>query len=103
MEATHKIVEGYTNRKLANAALKAMALIEECEQGTIKNPYNLASSVLADNRTLIQAIYEDGYIRYNDDWFIVEVDEYSLYVDITGFAHREMGYPEYKMNDNTNN
>ncbi|WP_280646673.1 MULTISPECIES: hypothetical protein [unclassified Dysgonomonas] len=80
-----------------------MALIDDCDQGTIRNPYNLASAILDDNRTLIQTIYEDGYIRFNNGWFIVEADEYCLYVDITGIAHREMGFPEYKMNDDTNN
>nr|DAT83501.1 MAG TPA: hypothetical protein [Caudoviricetes sp.] len=37
--------------------------ITECDNGTIRKPYELASSVLKDGRTLIQAIYEDGEIQ----------------------------------------
>ena len=49
---------------------------------------------MEDGRTLIQTIYEDGYVMYNDGWFIVEYDEAgSLYVDVTGTAAR--GCPEY--------
>jgi hypothetical protein len=100
--ATHKTVEGKTNRQLANEALKAMSLIETFEQGTILNPVNLASSRMPDGRTLIQTIYEDGYVMYTDGWFIVEVDAYSLYVDVTGFAMKEMGISDRKIIDTVN-
>lgn len=80
-----------TRRKLANRVLKAMSDICGCDNGTIRNPYELASSSMRDGRTLIQTIYEDGYVMYNDGWFIVEVDEDAMiYVDFTGMAMREM-------------
>lgn len=91
MKATYKIVEGKTYRQLAKEALKAMSLICGYDNGTINYPFELASSKLEDGRTLIQTVLEDGYIRYNDGWYIVEVDDYSLYVDITGLALKEMG------------
>lgn len=46
--------------------------------------------MLRDGRYLIQAINEDGEILYNDGWYIVEVTESHLYVDITSFAYREL-------------
>ena len=79
-----------TRRELAKVALVAMARICQAPCGTITDPYELASSYLPDNRTLIQAIYEDGYVLYNDGWFIVECDETgTLYVDVTGIAMRD--------------
>lgn len=102
MKATHKIVEGKTTRQIANEALKAMNLICGYDNGTINNPYELASSELKDGRTLIQTILEDGYVMYNDGWFIVEVDDYTIYVDVTGFALKEMGNPEYEIIDTVN-
>lgn len=46
-------------------------------------------------RALIQTIYEDGYVMYNDGWFIVECDEDgTLYVDVTGRAIQEC--PDYQ-------
>ena len=72
-----------------------MARINQCEQGTVNQPYNLASSVMKDGRTLIQTIYEDGYVSYNDGYFVVECDETgTLYVDVTGSAISDC--PEYK-------
>ena len=91
MKATYKVVAGKTNRQIANQALRAMSLICGYSNGTLKNPTELASSRLEDERTLIQTILEDGYVLYNDGWFIVEVDEYSLYVDVTSIALKEMG------------
>jgi len=80
-----------TRRKLANRALKAMSDICDYDNGTIRNPYELASSSMKDGRSLIQTIYEDGYVMYNDGWYVVEVDEEgAIYVDFTGFAMREM-------------
>lgn len=78
--------EGLTNRQKANRALRAMSLICGADCGTIRNPYELASVVLKDGRTIIQTINEDGYIMYSDGWYIVEVGENHLYVDISSFA-----------------
>lgn len=84
-----------SRRQLAKVALVAMARIQQAEQGTITCPYELASSSMKDGRTLIQTIYEDGYVMYNDGWFIVECEEDGcLYVDVTGFAIREN--PDYE-------
>lgn len=93
--ATHRFVDNIKSRKsLAEVCLKAMARIQQCEQGTITNPYDLASSSTKDSRTWIQTIYEDGRVMYNDGWFIVEVEEDGcLYVDVTGIAVMEC--PEY--------
>ena len=92
---THRYVDNIKDRRqLAKVALVAMARINQAEQGTITCPYELASSSMKDGRTLIQTIYEDGYVMYNDGWFIVECDESGcLYVDVTGTAVREC--PEY--------
>ena len=83
-----------TRRELAKVALVAMARICQAPCGTITDPCELASSYLPDNRTLIQAIYEDGFVQYNDGWFIVECEEDGvLYVDVTGAAIRDgVGY-----------
>lgn len=88
---THRWVDNIKSRRqLAKVALVAMARIQQAEQGTITCPYELASSSMKDGRTLIQTIYEDGYVIYNDGWFIVECEEDGcLYVDVTGFAMRE--------------
>ena len=85
--ATHRFVDNIKSRKsLAEVCLKAMARIQQCEQGTITNPYDLASSIMKDGRTLIQTIYEDGHVMYNDGWFIVEVEEDGcLYVEVPSF------------------
>lgn len=89
MKATYKTIEGLTRRQIVNAALKAMTAICGYDNGTLRNPSELASSVLRDGRYLIQAINEDGEILYNDGWYIVEVTESHLYVDITTFAYKE--------------
>lgn len=93
---THRWVDNIKSRRqLAKVALVAMARIQQAEQGTITCPYELASSSMKDGRTLIQTIYEDGYVMYNDGWFIVECEEDGcLYVDVTGFAVREN--PDYE-------
>lgn len=94
--ATHRYVDNIKSRReLAKVCLVAMARIQQYEQGSISDPCELASSTLKDGRTLIQTIYEDGYVMYNDGWFIVECDgEGCLYVDVTGRAVREC--PEYE-------
>ena len=94
--ATHRCVDNIKSRRqLAKVALVAMARINQAEQGTITCPCELASSSMKDRRTLIQTIYEDGYVMYNDGWFIVECEEDGcLYVDVTGGAVREC--PDYK-------
>lgn len=93
---THRYVDNIKDRwQLAKVCLVAMARINQAEQGTITCPYELASSSMKDGRTLIQTIYEDGYVMYNDGWFIVECEEDGcLYVDVTGFAMREN--PDYE-------
>lgn len=93
---THRWVDNIKSRRqLAKVALVAMARIQQAEQGTITCPYELAGSSMKDGRTLIQTIYEDGYVMYNDGWFIVECEEDGcLYVDVTGFAMREN--PDYE-------
>lgn len=93
---THRWVDNIKSRRqLAKVALVAMARIQQAEQGTITCPYELASSSMKNGRTLIQTIYEDGYVMYNDGWFIVECEEDGcLYVDVTGFAMREN--PDYE-------
>lgn len=97
MKATHILTEKFdTRRKLANRVLKAMNDITEWDNGTIRKPYELASSVLKDGRTLIETIYEDGEVMYNDGWYIIEVDEYCMYVDFTGFAIKEIGIADYE-------
>lgn len=66
---THRWVDNIKSRRqLAKVALVAMARIQQAEQGTITCPYELASSSMKDGRTLIQTIYEDGYVMYNDGW-----------------------------------
>jgi hypothetical protein len=97
MKATHINIEKFdTNRKLANRALKAMSDILDYDCGTIRNPYELASSILEDGRTLIQTIYEDGEVDYADGYFVVEVDHDFMYVDITGKYLRECVVDEYE-------
>lgn len=96
---THRYVNNIKSRReLAKVALVAMARICQAPCGSISNPYELASSIVytgGDKRTLIQVIYEDGYVMYNDGWFIVECDETgTLYVDVTGLALKEC--PEYE-------
>ena len=97
MKATHIYTDKFnTNRKLANRALKAMSDIIEYDCGTIRNPIELASVEMKDGRTLIQTIYEDGYVCYNDDYYVVEVDENHMYVDVTGRYLRECEVDEYE-------
>ena len=95
--ATHiTLPEGLTKRQIANRCLKAMVGITGLDNGTIRKPIELASSRLRDGRNLIETIYEDGEVRYNDGFFIVEVDEYCLYVDLTILGVKEMvGNKEY--------
>lgn len=96
MKGTHIYTENYTtNRQLANRALKAMSDLQGFSNGTIRKPNDLASSILEDGRTLIQTIYEDGYVQFNDGFNIVEVDDYVMYVDFTAFAVNEMGGIDY--------
>lgn len=96
MNATYIYTDKFdTNKKLANRALKAMSQICDCDNGTIRNPHELASSVMPDGRTLIQTIYEDGEVRYNDGWYIVEIDDFQMYVALTGSAEKEVGEIPY--------
>lgn len=100
MKATHLYYENLSNRQIANRALKAMEFIQECEQGTIRKPCNLASVYMCDGRTLIETIYMDGCVTYNDGYYIVEVDENYMYVDVTALAIRETGITEMVMRSN---
>ena len=67
-----------------------MNAITLVDNGTMRNPFELASSVLPSDKMLIEEIAKNGYCRYNDGWYIVEVDEYSMYVDMTSFALNTM-------------
>ena len=78
--------ENLTNRQKANRVLKALNLLTQSDNGTIRNPFELASSVMPDGRTLIQVVNEDGFLRYSDGWYIVEIDDFQIYCDITSFA-----------------
>lgn len=83
---THRYVDNIKDRRqLAKVCLVAMARINQAEQGTITNPYELASSTMKDGRTLIQTIYKDrlgaGTKIYYD---IVQSDPES--VGISGFT-----------------
>lgn len=95
MKATFIYNDGFdTRRKLANRVLKALSDIQEFDNGTIRKPVELASSIMPDGRTLIETVYEDGEIDYNDGWFVVEVNDFQIYVDLTGFAMNQMGLNE---------
>lgn len=83
---THRYVDNIKDsRQLAKVCLVAMARINQAEQGTITEPYELASSTMKDGRTLIQTIYKDrpgaGTKIYYD---IVQSDPES--VGISGFT-----------------
>lgn len=94
MKATHINIENLTLRQRANRALKAMTALQDSDNGTIRNPYELASSRLKDGRTLIEAIYSGEDVSYNDGWCVVEVNDTFLYVDLTMAAMRDMGMSE---------
>ena len=96
MKATHIVHECTTNRKLANRVLKALNDLTECDNGTIRHPYEIASVRMPDGRTLIETLYEDGEIQYNDGYVIVEADEYTIYVDYTTRAVNECGFQPYE-------
>lgn len=97
MKATHICIDNLkTKRKVTNRVLKALNDITEYDNGTLRNPSELASVILDDGRTLIQTIHEDGEICYDDGWYIVELYDGILYVDITGTAIREMGITSYQ-------
>lgn len=100
MKATHINTQKFdTNRKLANRALKAMSDLLDYDCGTIRNPYELASSILEDGRTLIQTIYEDGDVYYTDGYYVVEVDHDFMYIDISGRYLRECEVDEYQYSE----
>lgn len=87
---THLVVENLTRKQVVNRVIKAMNDITLVDNGTLRTPYELASSVLPNGSMLIEEVAKNGYCRYNDGWYIVEVDEYSLYVDLTSFAINTM-------------
>lgn len=106
ISGTHTNVKFSSRRKLVNFVLKALNDITGANNGTLNNPYELASSEMRDRRTLIKTIYQDGFVRYNDGFYIVEVDEYMgegdymVYVDVTTQAIKELRKDGivYKMN-----
>lgn len=102
MKSTHIYTEGKTNRQIAQMCMVAFKNIGDAPQGTISNPFELASTKMLDGRTLIQTILDDGGINYNDGWFIVDVDGFCMYVDVTQTALNEMGVADYPIRDNIN-
>lgn len=95
MKATDIYTERFkTKLQLAKRVLKAIEDIQGYEAGTLEKPSNLAATPMEDGRTLIQTVLEDGMVEYNDGFFIVEVNDVYLYVDVTGVALREC--PDYK-------
>lgn len=105
--ATHISIEGLSNEERANRVMAALQDIQGgASQGTVRNPHDLASSMVVkddpygyyvyanqsrqkDEMTLIEAIRRGENVQYNDGWYIVEVDDYFLYVDVTGTATTE--------------
>lgn len=105
--ATHISIEGLSNEERANRVMAALQDIQGgASQGTVRNPHELASSMVVKNNqydyyvyanqlrqkdemTLIEAIRRGEEVRYNDGWYVVEVDDYFLYVDVTGTATTE--------------
>lgn len=105
--ATHISIEGLSNEERANRVMAALQDIQGgASQGTVRNPHDLASSMVVkddqydyyvyanqsrqkDEMTLIEAIRRGENVQYNDGWYIVEVDDYFLYVDVTGIATTE--------------
>lgn len=85
-------------------ALRTMQAMKDIQggyrQGTLTNTVELASSSVGKNseydywessgvterKNIIQAILDGDTIRYNDGWYIVEVDDDFIYVDVTGTA-----------------
>lgn len=96
MKATHITHECKTNRQLANRVLKALNDLTECDNGTIRRPLEAASTYLNDGRTLIETLYEDGEIQYNDGYLVVEADNYTIYVDCSSRAIKEYELPKYE-------
>ena len=96
MNSTHITHEITDYSKLANRVLRAMRQLTGCNCGTVSNPMDEASYQMADGRTIMQTIKEDGYIMYNDGYLIVECDYYTIYVDYSGRAAKEYNLNEYK-------
>lgn len=102
--STHINIEGWSDEERVNRVMAALQDIQGgAKQGTVRNPYELASSMVikdpqygyykdsgnvsSDNEiTLIEAVRRGEDVRYNDGWYIVEVDDDYLYVDVTGQA-----------------
>lgn len=102
--STHINIEGWSDEEKVNRVMAALQDIQGgIKQGTVRNPYELASSkVIKDSRydyyknsgniysdntiTLIEAVKRGEDVRFSDGWYIVEVDDDYLYVDITGQA-----------------
>ena len=88
--ATHISTSYFKDNKAI--ALRAMQAMKDIQggyaQGTLTRPVELASSEMTDkgNKTIAQALLDGDEIRYNDGWYIVEVDDDYIYVDITSYA-----------------
>lgn len=99
--STHISIEGWSDEEKVNRVMAALQDIQGgIKQGTVRNPYELASSeVIKDSRygyyknsgniysndaiTLIEAVRRGEDVRFSDGWYIVEVDDDYLYVDVT--------------------
>ena len=102
--STHISIEGWSDEEKVNRVMAALQDIQGgAKQGTVKNPYELASSTVIkdsqygyyknsgnvhsdDKITLIEAVRRGESVQYNDGWYVVEVDDDYLYVDVTGQA-----------------
>lgn len=100
--STHISTSYFNDRR--DIALRTMQAMKDIQggyrQGTLTNTVELASSgvgknskydyweysSMAEGKNIIQAILDGDTIRYNDGWYIVEVDDDFIYVDVTGTA-----------------
>ena len=73
MKATTLYIYELSNIQIAKKAKKAFELIENIE----------LSECLYDGKTLLKSILDGNDINYNDGYYIVEKDNFYLYVDIT--------------------
>jgi len=76
-----KQFQRYEHERLAWRALYEMSQICGFSNGTIKHPRGLASELMTDGRTLIEAIAEDGSVFYCDEFFVVRVTEKYILID----------------------
>ena len=96
MKATHTTHNAKDNCALANMVLRAISRLIDYPCGTIANPTEYASLIMRDGRTLIQTVAEDGFLRFNDGYVIIEADDYVIYVDYTTRAINDWKLGDYK-------